>query len=81
MLRKCSFLHAILWCCTPTAVTEATHADGEEFGPSRLLETVGAHDHLPVQSLLQAIVAAVQQFTSGEQQDDITLVVARCKTQ
>jgi serine phosphatase RsbU (regulator of sigma subunit) len=34
-----------------------------------------------VQSLLQAIVAAVQQFTIGEQQDDITLVVARCKTQ
>jgi phosphoserine phosphatase RsbU/P len=62
-------------------VTEASRADGEEFGTCRLLETLRAHDYLPVQSLLQAIVAAVQQFTSGEQQDDITLVVARCKTQ
>jgi len=62
-------------------VTEASRADGEEFGTGRLLETLRAHDHLPVQSLLQAIVAAVQQFTIGEQQDDITLVVARCKTQ
>jgi len=62
-------------------VTEASRADGEEFGACRLLETLRAHDHLPVQSLLQAIVAAVQQFTSGEQQDDITLVIARCKAQ
>lgn len=60
-------------------VTEASRADGEEFGARRLLEVLKAHHHLPVQSLLQEIVAAVQQFSSGEQQDDITLVVARCK--
>jgi phosphoserine phosphatase RsbU/P len=60
-------------------VTEAARSDGEEFGARRLLETLRAYDHLPVQSLLRAIVAAVQQFTCGEQQDDITMVVARCK--
>ena len=59
-------------------VTEATNADGEEFGESRLLETLGSHSHLPVGPLLQAVVEAVQQFSSGsEQQDDITLVIAR----
>jgi serine phosphatase RsbU (regulator of sigma subunit) len=59
-------------------ITEAENADGEEFGASRLLDTLFSHSHLPVGSLLQAVVDAVQQFRSGnEQQDDITLVIAR----
>src|SRR5271167_3613072 len=60
-------------------ITEAENADGEEFGASRLLDTLGSHSRLPVGSLLQAVVAAVQQFSRGsDQQDDITLVIARC---
>jgi serine phosphatase RsbU (regulator of sigma subunit) len=59
-------------------VTEATNADGEEFGESRLLDTLESNSRLPVGPLLQAVVEAVQQFGSGsEQQDDITLVIAR----
>ena len=59
-------------------VTEATNAVGEEFGESRLLGILGSHSHLPVGPLLQAVVEAVQQFSSGsDQQDDITLVIAR----
>ena len=58
-------------------VTEATNANGEEFGEKHLLETVASNSQLPVAPLLQAIVGAVQKFSGGEQQDDITLVVAR----
>jgi sigma-B regulation protein RsbU (phosphoserine phosphatase) len=59
-------------------ITEAENADGEEFGVSRLLDTLRSHSHLPVGPLLQAVVGAVQQFSSGgDQQDDITLVIAR----
>jgi serine phosphatase RsbU (regulator of sigma subunit) len=59
-------------------ITEAENADGEEFGASRLLDTLGSHSHLPAVPLLQAVVGAVQQFSGGsEQQDDITLVIAR----
>jgi len=58
-------------------ITEATNSAGEEFGESHLLDTLGSHSHLPVRSLLQTVVGAVQQF-SDEQQDDITLVIARC---
>ena len=62
-------------------VTEAENAEGEEFGASRLLDTLKSHAHLPVGPLLQAVVAAVQQFSGGsEQQDDITLVIARSLT-
>ena len=61
-------------------VTEAANTEGEEFGKSRLLDTLANHSHLPVMPLLQAAVAAVQQFSSGgDQQDDITLVIARCR--
>jgi phosphoserine phosphatase RsbU/P len=59
-------------------VTEATNSSGEEFGESRLVDTLRARHDLPPAALLQAIVEAVQQFSPGEQQDDITLVVARC---
>jgi len=59
-------------------VTEATNADGEEFGESHLVQTFEGHSNLPVKSLLQNVVSAVQQFSGGnEQQDDITLVIAR----
>jgi serine phosphatase RsbU (regulator of sigma subunit) len=58
-------------------ITEARNAAGEEFGETRLLETLEDCSHLPVESLMQAVVKEVQQFTGGEQQDDITMVVAR----
>jgi len=59
-------------------VTEAENAEGEQFGESRLIETMLAQRHLPVPSLLETIVATVQKFSDGEQADDITLVLARC---
>jgi sigma-B regulation protein RsbU (phosphoserine phosphatase) len=60
-------------------VTEAESPEGQEFGESRLAETLRAHRHLPVDSLLETIVAAAQKFGGGEQADDITIVVARCR--
>jgi serine phosphatase RsbU (regulator of sigma subunit) len=59
-------------------VTEAENREGEQFGESRLAETTLTQRHLPIPSLLEAIVAAVQEFSYGEQADDITLVLARC---
>jgi phosphoserine phosphatase RsbU/P len=59
-------------------VSEAARADGEEFGESLLLDTLRAHYQLPAAALLQAIVEAVQEFSPGQQQDDITLIAARC---
>ena len=60
-------------------VTEAESDDGEFFGESRLLETLTANRHLPVPALLDAIVRTVVQFSGREQEDDLTLVVARAR--
>jgi sigma-B regulation protein RsbU (phosphoserine phosphatase) len=60
-------------------VSEAPNAAGEEFGEKRLLESIRAQNHAGADALRTGITAAVQQFTSGAQADDITLVVARAR--
>jgi serine phosphatase RsbU (regulator of sigma subunit) len=62
-------------------VTEAENVQDEQFGESRLIETMLAQRHLPVRSLLETIVETVQKFSEGEQADDITLVLARYRSQ
>jgi sigma-B regulation protein RsbU (phosphoserine phosphatase) len=59
-------------------ITEATNTSGEEFGMHRLMETVRRDRQLPMSELLNAIVEEVRNFSAGEQEDDITLVIARC---
>jgi len=58
-------------------VTEANDAAGNEFGESRLRETIRENLDLSPADLLTAIQEAVQKFNVGEQFDDLTLVVAR----
>ncbi len=60
-------------------VSEAMSDEGELYGEERLLEAIRARRHLPVGELLEALAAAVIQFSGREQEDDITLVVARCR--
>jgi sigma-B regulation protein RsbU (phosphoserine phosphatase) len=58
-------------------ITEATGRGGEEFGEKRLLDTIHASRHAPVPSILDAVLGDVQKFSTGDQADDLTLVVAR----
>jgi len=61
-------------------VTEASDADGEEFGERRLAETLQAERDLSVDALLAHIQAVVQRFSSrGDQADDLTLIVAKAR--
>ena len=61
-------------------VTEAINEAGEEFGEERLIENLRKNRELPSQALLGSLVDGVQRFGSREQRDDITMVVARCRT-
>ena len=60
-------------------VTESFNRDGEEFGESRLVEALRRHRNLPLPNLLASLVDTVRSFSPHEQQDDITMLVARCK--
>lgn len=61
-------------------ITEATNAQGEEFGESRLIAALRRSSHLSPAEVMEGVVQEVREFSRGEQQDDITLVVARCRT-
>ena len=58
-------------------ITESFNEARDEFGETRLIESLLRHRALPSQSLLQNIVADVRQFSPHEQHDDITLIIAK----
>jgi phosphoserine phosphatase RsbU/P len=60
-------------------VTEATRAgDDEEFGEARLAEVVRQNLDQPAAAIMQAVSAAVAEFTQGAPPaDDVTVLVAR----
>ena len=60
-------------------VTESYNAAEEQFGEQRLIAGLQRNRELSSQSLLEAIVEEVRQFSPHEQHDDITLIVAKCR--
>jgi serine phosphatase RsbU (regulator of sigma subunit) len=60
-------------------VTEAVNGNGDEYGEQRLLDCLLRHRDLPSHSLVSAVIDEVRRYSPHEQQDDITLVVAKCK--
>jgi serine phosphatase RsbU (regulator of sigma subunit)/predicted enzyme related to lactoylglutathione lyase len=60
-------------------VTESFHEDEEQFGETRLLETVLKHRDAEPRELIARVIEEVQRFNPHEQQDDITLIAAKCR--
>ncbi len=61
-------------------VSEAAPSEeAEEFGDERLIESVRTRQAKSAEELLEGTIADVQRFSQGEQADDMTLIVARCR--
>jgi sigma-B regulation protein RsbU (phosphoserine phosphatase) len=60
-------------------ITESFNDAEEEFGEQGLIEALRRHRELSSQALLGSIIGDVKRFSSHEQHDDITLIVAKCK--
>jgi serine phosphatase RsbU (regulator of sigma subunit) len=60
-------------------VTESFNDRDEEFGDERLVEGLRRRRGLPPHAILESIVDDVRRFSPHEQQDDITLIAARCR--
>ncbi|HET8644610.1 MAG TPA: SpoIIE family protein phosphatase, partial [Vicinamibacteria bacterium] len=58
-------------------VVEAFSDDGEEFGESRLLAALCARSGAPLPDVVDALVLEVGRFSGHEQEDDLTLLLAR----
>jgi serine phosphatase RsbU (regulator of sigma subunit) len=60
-------------------VVEATNATQQEFGEAGLVQTLRNNRHADALSIVQSVVASVQEFSAGQQKDDLTLLVARVR--
>jgi serine phosphatase RsbU (regulator of sigma subunit) len=60
-------------------ITETFNDREEDFGEHRLIAALRRHRELPAQASIAAIVEEVQRFGTREQQDDITLIIAKCR--
>jgi serine phosphatase RsbU (regulator of sigma subunit) len=60
-------------------ITESFSAAGEDFGEARLIGALRRHRELAPEMLMTSIVDEVQKFSTREQHDDVTLIVAKCK--
>ncbi len=60
-------------------ITETTGHSGEEFGEARLLDTLRKNRDLEASCILRNVENAAEQFRLGEQEDDLTLVIARAR--
>jgi catechol 2,3-dioxygenase-like lactoylglutathione lyase family enzyme len=59
-------------------ISETLNGRGEEFGEQRLAAVLRQQVKLPSGALLTSVVNEVREFGSHEQQDDITLIIAKC---
>jgi serine phosphatase RsbU (regulator of sigma subunit)/FixJ family two-component response regulator len=64
-------------CLYTDGITETTGYNREEFGEARLLDALRKHRDLEASYILQSVQNAAEQFRLGEQEDDLTLLIAR----
>jgi serine phosphatase RsbU (regulator of sigma subunit) len=59
-------------------ITESFNGAREEFGEQRLIEALRCPHAVSPHELLASVVDRTRQFSPHEQDDDITLIIARC---
>jgi len=62
-------------------VTEALNQRGEEFGEERLLDVMKRAREQSPSDIVTTVFEEVRRFSGDRQRDDITLIVARCRSQ
>jgi serine phosphatase RsbU (regulator of sigma subunit)/predicted enzyme related to lactoylglutathione lyase len=60
-------------------VTESFHEHEEQFGEERLITALQMNKECGSRELIAAVIKEVQAFSPNEQQDDITLIAAKCR--
>jgi serine phosphatase RsbU (regulator of sigma subunit) len=61
-------------------ITEALNQRDEEFGEERLLDVMIRARDLSPHHIVTAVFEEVRRFSGDRQRDDVTLIVARCKS-
>ncbi len=61
-------------------ITEALNQRDEEFGEERLLDVMRRARDLSPHHIVSTVFEEVQRFSGDQQRDDVTLIVARCRS-
>jgi serine phosphatase RsbU (regulator of sigma subunit) len=61
-------------------ITEALDQRDQEFGEERLLDVMQRARGLSPSQIVTSVFDEVRRFTGGRQRDDVTLIVARCRS-
>ena len=61
-------------------ITEATDHRDEEFGEERLLDVMTRARDLSPSQIVTTVFDEVRRFSGDQQRDDVTLIVARCRS-
>jgi serine phosphatase RsbU (regulator of sigma subunit)/predicted enzyme related to lactoylglutathione lyase len=78
-IRECQLSPGDILALYTDGVTEALNDAEKEFGEHRLIELLQRNRHKSSQALLAALIDQVRRFSAREQQDDITVIVAKCR--
>jgi serine phosphatase RsbU (regulator of sigma subunit) len=78
-LRQCRLFPGDTLVLYTDGVTESFNDNDEQFGERRLIRTLQRHRDLSAEALITSILDEVRRFSPREQQDDVTLIVARCR--
>jgi phosphoserine phosphatase RsbU/P len=78
-MRECELFPGDTLVLYTDGITESFNTTEGEFGEQRLIQAWERYRELPARDLVSSIVNEVQEFSHQEQQDDITLIVAKCK--
>lgn len=79
-LGECRLAPGELLAFYTDGITESFNQNNEEFGERRLLESINRYRSLAPQIALKSIVDEVLRFSPREQHDDITLILAKCRS-
>jgi serine phosphatase RsbU (regulator of sigma subunit)/catechol 2,3-dioxygenase-like lactoylglutathione lyase family enzyme len=78
-LGECQITPGDILALYTDGITESFNHDSEEYGESRLLDSLRRHRTLSSQAALASMVDEVLHFSLREQHDDITLILAKCR--
>jgi len=79
-IRECTLQPGDLLALYTDGITEASDNDGKEFGEECLIERLRQHRDQMCELALDAITDEVRRLNPTDQHDDITLILAKCRT-
>jgi serine phosphatase RsbU (regulator of sigma subunit)/catechol 2,3-dioxygenase-like lactoylglutathione lyase family enzyme len=79
VIEEVSFLPGDLLVIYTDGLSEGANEAGEEFGEERIIECLRQHRELCPEALIGELVKELRGFSLDEQQDDVTLIVAKAR--